>query len=126
MDYLIENNQPSVILHGAGIPVRVPDPARFALHKLALSQLRPAAMKAKADKDLRQAGAILEVLLVDNPGLVMLAADALNERSDMMANFTRKGALLLQSDMKDEIIGMIPEKKWDTHHGVPRHRNNAG
>lgn len=126
MDYLIGNNQPSVILHGAGIPVRVPDPARFALHKLAVSQLRPAAMKAKADKDLRQASVILEVLLWDNPGLVMLAADALNERSDMMANLTRKGALLLQDDMKDEIIGMIPEKEWDTLHGVTHHHNNAG
>ncbi len=123
MDYLIGNNQPAVILHGAGIPVRVPDPARFALHKLAVSQLRPVAMKTKADKDLRQASAILEVLLGDNPGLVMLAADALNERSDMMANLTRKGALLLPGDMRDEVIGMVPEKEWDTRQGMPRHRN---
>lgn len=125
MDYLIENHQPAVILHGAGIPVRVPDPARFALHKLAISQFRPSGMKAKADKDLRQAGAILEVLLEDNPGLVILAADALNERNDMMANFTREGALLLPEGMKDEVIGMVPKKEWDTSRGMPLRRNDV-
>jgi hypothetical protein len=111
MDYLIENSQQAVVLHGAGISVRVPDPARFALHKLAVSQLRPASMKTKADKDLRQAGAILEVLLEDNPGLVMLAADVINGRDDLLASIVRKGAMLLPDNARDEITGMIAETR---------------
>lgn len=120
MDYLIENSQPTVILYGAGIPVRVPDPARFSLHKLAISQLRPSAAKAKADKDLRQAEAILEVLLEDNPGLIMLAADEINNREDILANFVRGGAALLPKDIKGEIEGMVNRKIWDTSVGIPR------
>lgn len=119
MDYLIGNNQPAIILYGAGIPVRVPDPARFALHKLAVSQLRPIGMKTKADKDIRQAGAILEVLLDDTPGMLLLAAAALNERNDMMANLTRRGALQLPAGIRDQVIGMIPEKEWDSDRGMP-------
>jgi len=120
MDYLIENSQPAVILYGAGVPVRVPDPARFSLHKLAVSQLRPSSAKAKADKDLRQAEAILEILLEDNPGMVMLAADEINNREDVLANFVRDGAALLPNGMKAEIEGMVNRKKWDTSVGIPR------
>lgn len=117
MDYLIENSQPAVILYGAGIPVRVPDPARFSLHKLAISQLRPAGAKAKADKDIRQAEAILNILLEDNPGLIMLAADEINERTDILANFVRSGAALLPESMKKEIEAMVARKDWDTSAG---------
>lgn len=119
MDYLIENSQPAVILYGAGIPVRVPDPARFSLHKLAISQLRPSAAKTKADKDLRQAEAILEILLKDNPGIIMLAADEINNREDVLANFVRDGAALLPEEMRGEIEGMVNRKKWDTSIGIP-------
>lgn len=122
MDYLIENNQPAVLLYGAGVPVRVPDPARFALHKLAMSQLRPSGAKNKADKDLRQAEAIFGVLLEDNPGLLLLAADALNVRADLMCNIVRAGAALLPSQMKKEIENAVHGKEWDTSAGATRVR----
>ena len=124
MDYLIENSQPAVLLYGAGVPVRVPDPARFALHKLALSQLRPSGAKNKADKDLRQAEAIIGVLLEDNPGLLLLAADAINERADLMGNIVRAGATRLPVAMKVEIENAVLGKEWDTEAGMARSRGN--
>src|SRR4051794_6972800 len=41
LDYLIHDPEPAVVLHGAGIYVQVPAPARYAVHKLILSQRRP-------------------------------------------------------------------------------------
>jgi hypothetical protein len=53
--------------------VNVPAPARFALHKLLVAQLRPASFAAKAEKDILQAVQVLEVLVEDRPGDIALA-----------------------------------------------------
>jgi hypothetical protein len=47
--------------------VRIPSPARFAMHKLLLSQMRSAPQQAKSQKDLHQAALLLEVLGEDRP-----------------------------------------------------------
>lgn len=65
LGYLLTAVQPAVVLAGSGVLVNVPDPARFAFHKLWLSNERPAAQQAKAAKDLRQAAQLFEVLLAD-------------------------------------------------------------
>ncbi|WP_353505727.1 GSU2403 family nucleotidyltransferase fold protein [Rhizobium sp. RM] len=50
--------------HGAGVSVVVPDPSRFAVHKLIVAGQRQddAAGRAKKEKDLRQAGMLFEAL----------------------------------------------------------------
>ena len=78
LDYLIEQPAQAVLVAGSGILVNVPDPARFALHKLWISQRRPVSEQTKAAKDLRQAGDLLEVLLEDRPGDLLVAWDALS------------------------------------------------
>jgi hypothetical protein len=65
LDYLIYQDRKAAILHGAGVLVNVPDPARFAWHKLILSQRR--AQPEKVPKDLMQAETLLEVLMIDRP-----------------------------------------------------------
>ena len=45
----------------------MPTPARYALHKLLVSQTRSAAQQTKAGKDLHQAALLLEVLTADRP-----------------------------------------------------------
>ena len=65
LDYLIYQDRKAAILHGAGVLVNVPDPARFAWHKLILSQRR--AQPEKVPKDLMQAQTLLEVLMTDRP-----------------------------------------------------------
>jgi len=77
LEYLIENPAQAVVLGGSGMLVSVPDPARFALHKLWISARRPVSEQAKAAKDLRQAGDLLEVLLADRPADVAAAWKAL-------------------------------------------------
>jgi hypothetical protein len=43
LDYLIKGSVEVAVLFGAGILVNVPSPAKFAVHKLAVSQLRQSA-----------------------------------------------------------------------------------
>lgn len=81
LDYLIEQPAQAVLVAGPGILVNVPDPARFAFHKLWISQRRPVSEQTKAAKDLRQAGDLLEVLLEDRPGDVLVAWETLSRHA---------------------------------------------
>ncbi|HET9106192.1 MAG TPA: GSU2403 family nucleotidyltransferase fold protein [Steroidobacteraceae bacterium] len=62
LDFLIHDPAQAVLLHGAGVYVQVPAPERYAVHKLILALDRPAAI-AKRDKDLQQAGQLIEALI---------------------------------------------------------------
>ncbi|HEX7455281.1 MAG TPA: GSU2403 family nucleotidyltransferase fold protein [Gallionella sp.] len=122
MDYLIEDTQRAVVLSGAGIPVVVPSPGRFALHKLAISQLRPISFQAKITKDIAQAASIIEILLEDNPGELVLAADKLKHRKDLLVNHIKKGVERLPEDVRLSFCDVveIPEIEWDTEIGAAR------
>ena len=100
MDYLLDRTQPAVILNGAGILVEIPQPARYAAHKLAVSQLRPTGSQPKIKKDINQACALMRVLMEDNPGALDAAFEAVIERDDHMGVFVRKGFALLPEDVK--------------------------
>ena len=54
LDFLIHEPVRTVMLHKGGIPVLVPDAARYAVHKLIVAARRRPG-EGKADKDLRQA-----------------------------------------------------------------------
>ncbi|WP_213307400.1 GSU2403 family nucleotidyltransferase fold protein [Paraburkholderia sacchari] len=60
--YLLGKSQMGTLIsrHGA-VPVRVPEPARFAIHKLLVSRLRTS-MLVKSQKDVHQACVILAML----------------------------------------------------------------
>jgi hypothetical protein len=64
LDFLIYQPVQAVILHAGGIPVTVPAPERFAIHKLIVSSLRKADLdgRGKAQKDAMQAGHLIESL----------------------------------------------------------------
>lgn len=67
IDWLISEPVPTIALWGAGVAVNVPQPARFAVHKLILAQKRDAGMRLKRQKDLAQADALIEALLATDP-----------------------------------------------------------
>jgi len=76
LEYLLDDSQDAAIPFRSGVLVNVPDPARFALHKLVVSQRRPVAQQVKVKKDIQQASEILDVLLEDRPGDVWIALEA--------------------------------------------------
>lgn len=70
LDFLLYQEINSVALHGAGIPINVPDPTRYALHKLIVAQTRQqdnTASAAKSRKDLAQAQALIGALSRHRP-----------------------------------------------------------
>lgn len=68
LGYLTEDAQRAVVLTRDPLLVALPSPARFAIHKLWIAAERPAAEQLKSRKDLRQAHALIEILLSDRPG----------------------------------------------------------
>jgi len=66
MDFLIEDNLEAAIAWQDGVLLRVPAPARFAVHKLIAAQLRPAG-DPKRNKDLVQARDLATQLKANDP-----------------------------------------------------------
>ena len=62
LDFLIHEPVRAVLLFGAGIPVIVPAPARYAVHKLIVATRRHAENQAKIKKDLAQAGILIAAM----------------------------------------------------------------
>ena len=65
LDFLIFDPQRTVMLHRAGIPVNVPAPERYAVHKLIISTRRKTGDdgSAKSRKDLWQAQQLMEAMI---------------------------------------------------------------
>jgi len=88
LDFLIASPSRSLLLHKGGIPVRVPSPERYAIHKLIVSARRREAEQSviditeeetvsvvsKREKDIRQAGILIEALTLKRRGLDLAAA----------------------------------------------------
>ncbi len=64
LEFLIERpTQVALLSEQGAVVVSVPDPARFALHKMIVAGERPVSERLKANKDLNQAAAIIECML---------------------------------------------------------------
>ena len=66
LDFLIDETEDAVVLHGSGIYVKVPAPERYAVHKLILATRRRTGT-GKRDKDLHQAQVLIESLAGKRP-----------------------------------------------------------
>ncbi len=80
LDYLIEDPIPGAVINGDAIAVRIPQPIRYALHKLIVSQERDVTAGAKKNKDLWQAHQILEYFKSERPLDIIPAWDDLIAR----------------------------------------------
>ena len=108
LDYLIEDSQPAAVPAGAGLLVRIPDPARFALHKLVVSQRRSAAFAAKSRKDLAQAAAVLHVLKDLRPGDIDRAGDAASRIGGKFIDQMLTAAKLLDDELATRVHDAVP------------------
>lgn len=62
LDFLIRNPMRSVVLHGAGVPVTVPTPERYAIHKLIVAERRKDSNVSKINKDVAQSVMLIEAM----------------------------------------------------------------
>ncbi|MBT2303901.1 hypothetical protein J7E70_26005 [Variovorax paradoxus] len=78
--YLVSSASPGFVLGKEHVvPVMVPEPARFALHKLIVSTLREPSRAIKADKDRRQAAALIDALTERFPEWLTSAVQQLED-----------------------------------------------
>ena len=116
LDFLIYNEVPAVSLYGDGILINVPAPERYALHKLLVSRLRieTAESQAKAEKDLRQAAELLEILVEKRPYEIHDLWEDLVERGPKWRKYATEAVSLLDqvtrtSALRERLLQVIAE-----------------
>jgi len=107
LDFLLYREINAVALHGKGVPVNVPAPERYALHKLIVSQMRieTPESQAKSRKDLQQADALIRVLAADRPNELEEAWDELRSRGPSWRTKAERAARQLPDDTKSVLEG---------------------
>lgn len=121
LDFLIYEPVRAVLLHGAGIPILVPAPERYAIHKLIIAtrRLRDGNGRDKSQKDLRQAEMLMQAMLAI--GQLLPLADAFIEawhRGQSWRNAIAQslGSLSTGADIKTklaegvQVLGHKPEE----------------
>lgn len=107
LDYLLESALPIPLVDGGACLVNVPDPARFALHKLIVSGRRPVHEQPKALKDRAQAAELLEVLYEDRRGDLRVALRALERRGPAWMARLRRAAGSLRNEKLADLQALL-------------------
>jgi hypothetical protein len=110
LDFLIQEPEPAVVLHGAGTYVLVPSPQRYAVHKLIVARRRPEGA-AKRDKDIQQAASLLAVL-ADKRSFELKAAwsEAFN-RGPSWRSYLVEGLSQLPAGVRDFVLKTIGQTR---------------
>jgi len=106
LDYLLDDIQPAVLLYKHGVLINVPAPARFAFHKLAVSQRRRAGDVEKIKRDLAEAEQLFKILVEGRPGDLILAREAAENMGKKFLLQLTAGMKLIRSEVS-EAIGEI-------------------
>ena len=109
LGYLLEEPITTAVLDGGATLVRVPDPARFALHKLLLSVRRPVAEQTKAAKDRMQAAELLELLAAERPDEVRVAMERLRDSYPSAVRYVSQGARRLAEGAARDLVLRLTE-----------------
>ena len=100
LNYLIANPIKAALTYRSGVLVQIPQPERFAIHKLIVADRRREGVASlKAEKDRRQAAFLISVLAEDRP-------DELLEAYEDALSRGRKWRLRLEAT-----LGRMPETK---------------
>jgi hypothetical protein len=110
LDYVMQDAINATIVNDAGIPVLVPDPARYALHKLIVAAIRDKAMRDKIRKDISQSEYLLNILLSDNPGATHEAFMDLLDRGPAWRKLAATSCAALSDPIKGHLL------KWAADH----------
>jgi len=103
LDFLIHEPEQAVVLHGAGIHVRVPAPERYAVHKLIISMRRRAGV-AKRDKDLQQVEVLIEALSEKRPGEFKIVWEEAHQRGPTWRKLLLDGMTRLAPHSRDHML----------------------
>ncbi|MDW6024746.1 GSU2403 family nucleotidyltransferase fold protein [Mesorhizobium sp. BAC0120] len=112
LDFLIHEPVRTVMLHRSGVPVTVPSPERYAVHKLIVASRRQSYANgiAKREKDVHQAGLLFEALKVTRrqTDLAEVFAEAWN-RGPSWKEAIKKGLALMQDKQRETAVTTLRE-----------------
>jgi hypothetical protein len=110
LDYLIHQPTQAAVLYRTGVLVNIPQPARYAVHKLIVATRRSPAATAKAGKDIEQAAALIRVLADDRPDELGDAFVEASNRGKSWREHLDKGARRLPSDVRNALRTTVEEQ----------------
>ena len=114
LDFLLYREIEALVLHGTGIPVKVPAPERFAVHKLLVAARRrtDSTGLTNARKDLEQAALLVRVLATDRPEELQDAWEEMRARGPAWRKAADRGRQALPPDVQDHLpLPDVPEKR---------------
>ena len=103
LDFLIHDPEQAVVLYGSGVPVLVPAPERYAIHKLILT-VRRRMSTGKQDKDLYQAQMLIEPLLEKRPRELAAVWEEAYARGRTWRQLLLDGMSQLEPDVRDVLL----------------------
>lgn len=106
LDYLIRDPEPAVLLYGSGIFLNVPTPQRYAVHKLMIARRRPQGA-AKRDKDVRQAEALMSLLMKKRRHELKSAWDEAYKRGKEWQRLLSEGLDDLSALVRDDLVVLV-------------------
>lgn len=107
LDYVIHRPAQAVVLYRSGVLVNVPQPARYAIHKLIVATRRIPAATAKASKDIEQAAALIRVLAEDRPDELEEALVEARNRGRSWREHIDKGVRRLPRDARSALLDAV-------------------
>ena len=100
LDFLLVEAIPAAVPYRYGVLVNVPQPARYAVHKLIVATRRARTAAAKARKDVEQAMALIRVLAEDQPDELAHAYAEARNRGEQWRRALTHGANRMTGDVK--------------------------
>jgi len=119
LDYLIHDTVWAVALHKGGIPIRVPTPARFAIHKLIVATQRKLD-PAKSDKDIAQAQNIIRACLANRSYDLYEAWVEACDRGPTWRQLLKRGRSMLGEAVRNDFIFSLETHGWSEKRLVKR------
>ena len=105
LDYVLEGAIRTVAFAGTdSFMVNVPDPARFALHKLIVSDRRAKSSRAKKEKDLAHACALLDWLVDNEPEWLQDAWQSLETRGPSWVHAAQTSFGKIPQPVQEKVI----------------------
>ena len=119
LDYLIHDTIWAVVLHKGGIPVRIPSPERYAIHKLIVATLRKTD-PAKVTKDIAQAERLIRACLPLRSYLIFEAWKEAWERGPSWRRLLQQGRSMLNAEVRNDLIFNLESHGWSEKSRKPK------